>query len=268
MQIPQKKETTPLPADLVRTLAEIKNHISATWQPFLKMQEALAGSVTAMESSIRHARDQIAPALAAMAEAYKTLPDRTRTELRILGEHGWYLDFDMPTSGLRFIATKLESGHTAEADETLKQYYRGRARDIEAALIAKFSTRATPISQAFKAHGRGEYYLSIPVFLAQADGVCKAFTTLQLFSRDDGVPKTASHVQSIESELISSLFYPLTIPLPISASEYERATLPEVLNRHAVLHGESLDYGTEANSLKAISLLYYIGSVLTWQWDE
>ncbi len=82
------------------------------------------------------------------------------------------------------------------------------------------------------------------------------------------MPKTGSHVQSIESELISSLFYPLTIPLPISASEYERATLPEVLNRHAVLHGESLDYGTEANSLKAISLLYYIGSVLTWQWDE
>ena len=39
-------------------------------------------------------------------------------------------------------------------------------------------------------------------------------------------------------------------------------SLTNVLNRHEVLHGESVDYGTEINSLKAISLLYYIASVL------
>ena len=30
------------------------------------------------------------------------------------------------------------------------------------------------------------------------------------------------------------------------------------LNRHQVLHGESVDYDTEQNSLKAISLLTYL----------
>jgi len=34
------------------------------------------------------------------------------------------------------------------------------------------------------------------------------------------------------------------------------------LYRHAVLHGESVDYGTEINSLKAISLLQYVSGVL------
>ena len=37
------------------------------------------------------------------------------------------------------------------------------------------------------------------------------------------------------------------------------------LNRHRVLHGEVTDYGTEENSLKAISLLNYCALVLPEQ---
>ena len=48
----------------------------------------------------------------------------------------------------------------------------------------------------------------------------------------------------------------------------ERESLMNVLNRHEVLHGESVDYGTEINSLKAMSLLYYIASVLGERGDS
>jgi hypothetical protein len=34
------------------------------------------------------------------------------------------------------------------------------------------------------------------------------------------------------------------------------------LNRHQVMHGESWNYGTEVNSLKAFSFLVHIGSHL------
>ena len=60
-----------------------------------------------------------------------------------------------------------------------------------------------------------------------------------------------------------SLLSPLTETLPINASEYERQEDFEGLNRHIIMHGESLDYGTEVNGLKAISLINYISQVLS-----
>ena len=46
--------------------------------------------------------------------------------------------------------------------------------------------------------------------------------------------------------------------LPLWASEYRRGDDFCGLNRHMVLHGESIDYGTKKNSLKTISLINYV----------
>lgn len=76
---------------------------------------------------------------------------------------------------------------------------------------------------------------------------------------------------SVASDALSAaMLSPLGEILPINASEKERnlrvqgqssATWQE-LNRHLVLHGESLDYGTQVNSLKAVSLITYLVSFL------
>ena len=42
---------------------------------------------------------------------------------------------------------------------------------------------------------------------------------------------------------------------PLWANERERPSSFNALNRHQVLHGESVDYATEQNSFKAIALL-------------
>jgi len=62
--------------------------------------------------------------------------------------------------------------------------------------------------------------------------------------------------------LLKSLLTPLVEPMPISASADERAGLADALNRHAVLHGESVDYSSRLNSCRAISLLVYVSWVL------
>ena len=68
----------------------------------------------------------------------------------------------------------------------------------------------------------------------------------------------------------AALLSPLAQTLPIGASKHERPEDFTELNRHVVLHGESLDYGTKINSLKAISLINYVAHVLadlTWPPD-
>ncbi len=62
--------------------------------------------------------------------------------------------------------------------------------------------------------------------------------------------------------LEAAFLSPFAETLPISASEDERDDRFSGLNRHMILHGESLDYGTRINSLKAISYINYVTQVL------
>jgi hypothetical protein len=69
-----------------------------------------------------------------------------------------------------------------------------------------------------------------------------------------------------EDEFTSAATAALFEKLPLVAGKEDRADVLKrsgktewlELNRHLVLHGESVDYGTQMNSLKAISLLSFI----------
>ena len=81
--------------------------------------------------------------------------------------------------------------------------------------------------------------------------------------RGEKKPRTAIYVDTVALDTFRhALLSPLSQPLPISASKNERNDAFNELNRHQVMHGESLDYGTEINSLKSISLLNYVTQVL------
>jgi len=72
-------------------------------------------------------------------------------------------------------------------------------------------------------------------------------------------PQTAIYVDQITNDtFMAAILSPLAEILPINASENERPRNFNGLNRHMVLHGESLDYGSKVNSLKAISLINYV----------
>ncbi len=100
--------------------------------------------------------------------------------------------------------------------------------------------------------------------MAQTDGICYDTTNEYLFLKQNKKPKTAIYVeQHVSNKLRLALLQPLMQVLPIGASESERDDDFNELNRNMVLHGESLDYGTEVNSLKAISLINYVSWALT-----
>lgn len=87
--------------------------------------------------------------------------------------------------------------------------------------------------------------------------------------KKDKKPRTALYVEQIASETYrAALLSPLAQSLPISASEKERRADFSGLNRHTVLHGESVDYGTKENSLRAISLINYVAHVLDFERDK
>ncbi len=236
------------------------------WQAFAQANEAGLAAFAAQAVSFQdRVREFLRYDSVAIIEAFKQLPAKTQAALLQLAHHGWYLDPQMGLSDLTELAEALANGDTQEVEDALVAYYEHRMSDIEASLIAKLPARAHLIQMALGAHRREEYALTIPVLLAQADGACTEIFSESFFLKKDKLPSTAPFVATMTAHdaFLGALLSPLGAALPIAASERDRGPHFKGLNRHMVLHGESLDYGTRANSLRALSLLHYVTHV----WD-
>ncbi|NTV09036.1 MAG: hypothetical protein HGA81_10620 [Chlorobium limicola] len=195
----------------------------------------------------------------------KGLPPKIQEALILLAKHGWFLDLKMSVPFLLELKKGIEKDNLQDSENTLIRFFDDRLDQIESAIIKRCPDREKIINAAISAHRREEYVLSIPVMLAQADGICKEVTSEYFFMkrRNDKKPRTATYVQDVTADTFRAAFLsPLSENLPICMSEKERDTEFNELNRHMVLHGESIDYGTKINSLKAISFVNYVAQML------
>ena len=191
------------------------------------------------------------------------LPSKIKDTLVTMGNNGWYIDMEMPFPFIWKLKKALIEGNIKDVEVVLVEYFEGHLERITKYIIGRFPKRKKIFRAAFSAHKRGEYFLSIPVFLAQTDGICKEIVDKYLFRKHNKKPEIAAYVDEITSDTFkAALLSPLASNLPIGASEKERDSSFNQLNRHMVLHGESIDYGTKTNSLRAISLINYVTRVL------
>lgn len=263
----------------LRPILNIQEEMFRNMKPIIEAQQQIAAQnqsvITELTKSAHNMlkpledfrinlENLISPAFVEFTKNLAALPERTRKSLMVLAKHGWFFDPEMPIVGIREIENILENGDTESANSELMEYFSERLSEIEEDIKKKFPTRANILECAFNAHRRKEYALSIPVFLIQADGICYDLINKQLYSKKGKAPVIAEYAETITTDVFrSALLYPLTQPLPISAYAKERAEDFSDLNRHQVIHGESTDYDTEINSLKAISLLNYVSYVLS-----
>ncbi len=205
--------------------------------------------------------DLIRRATEAIKLAGKEYLDKRSQELIALGKRGWFVDYYMPASMPSTLAKDIDNHNIGKAESTLIEYYRDNIDSIKDNLCIKYPNRATVLEKAFTAHKNNQYELSIPALLIQADGICKELIGVQLYSRNNRIPKTANYVNSLDI-ISQSYLSPFSENLPISATERERNSNFNELNRHQILHGEISNYGTEINSLKSIYLLNYVAFAL------
>lgn len=198
---------------------------------------------------------------ASLLEQWKIERVKAPESLRQLLQQGWYLPYYFNEATMNFLANEIRTGNTASADQYIVDTFdEDRVSELEK-LVSRFPARAKAIVAAFDAHQRGEYYLSTPVFFAQAEGICKEIIGSRFFSVKNGKPTTTSWASAHDQDdYINLLLKPL-----IEVGEVRRVQEmgnPSGANRHDVLHGDSLDYGTKVNSYKAFSLLTYIGGTI------
>lgn len=227
------------------------------------MQQA-AALIRPMVEVVASIQESIGPFFVELSRALAQLPVRTRESLATLAQHGWYLDPEMTLPGIAEVVAGFAQGQVTEANDELTAYFDQRRETILTTLCTAFPQRATVFTSAFEAHAAGKYELSIPVLLAQADGICLELTGVQLYSKRDGKTRVSEAVATFDVDgFTAALLHPLTEVFPITFSAKERVGRSNILNRHAILHGESVDYGTHINGCKAISLLSFTAWALS-----
>jgi len=185
-----------------------------------------------------------------LRELIRDWSNEARGHLKVLLSMGWCLDPYAVNEWAGAIAQKMEDGEAAEAEAWLIEYFRGHASIIEDRVSDQSAARAPLLRDAFAAHREGRYALSIPVMLAQAEGLARDVMGLKLFSKAER--PNARATGTLRLALISAFYEKANVVIR-NTDELPQGF--DGLNRHAVLHGIDSNYATEVNGLRAISLL-------------
>jgi hypothetical protein len=180
-----------------------------------------------------------------------------------LATEGWFCDIG--TTKIEcdsFMKNLTFSNDIPNLGEAFQEYYTSHLDLIEQRLISMYPERIRFISEAFSAHRNGKYIFSIPILLSFADGITFLKTgEACLFTSSDKQPKIIK-TQFMRDLLENSMFI---VSLASAISNFSAINKPEkiddnkfFLNRHSILHGKNIDYDTELNSLKVISLVNYL----------
>ena len=186
--------------------------------------------------------------------------------LKKLSDIGWYFSPDLPIGQLLRLADSLGVNDDC-GNDAISSYLRERIDSIGRDLSESYPHRSQIFQDAFEAHRAGQYTLSVPVFLSQADGIWRERFHEHFFQisiRRKSLKEYENNLQHYKNN--PQLYYVATMLTlleprekgennPLWANERERSSSFYALNRHQVLHGESVDYATEQNSFKAIVLL-------------
>lgn len=212
----------------------------------------------------------------AVQERFENMPTRSREAMIRASERGWFFNWDNSFEEVWQLIENLQNAESDEVDEVLKNHYKSDMEWYAGELSKAYPERARAINAAINAHKNENtegYFLSIPVFLAQADGILSEVTGIP--SAMDKVRNGAeikgsawAKEQIGDDQKTSDLLYQLlnlhTMDILKSKSVRDKESIASgkifnELNRHQVLHGEVSDYGTELNSLKAFSFLIFTG---------
>lgn len=219
--------------------------------------------------------------LADWAEVSKRLeemPQRSKKAMNTAFVQGWFFNWQGSLQTVLGLIDSIEAAgdDQNQIDTILKEHFIEYIDYYSGQLSDAYPERKSAIDSAVSAHktlGDSGYFLSIPVFLAQADGI---FSEVCEISMAMGKSQKKPEVKGVEfirsrigedgeaSDLLSPLFNLHESDLLKSEgarnSEFDRTGVVfNALNRHQVLHGEVSNYGTELNSLKAFSLLAFVG---------
>lgn len=279
--MPQKKAVSVAEIIATHFLKELKPQIPSIQRGLVELDDFRKRFTNAAEQFVRqHEATFIALSKVDLKDAARrinTMHELSKKAMILASSRGWFFGWNDSLEGVLTLIEKLDSIDPIELDEVMAQYHRENLAFVEKELLQRHPKRSSPITAALAAHksfGEAGYFLSIPVFIAQADGLLSEILEVKSpMSINKKEPREAQGATALRTKVgtdaeLSSLLHPLLTMHQLnflkSASDRNKTAESSgetftALNRHQVMHGECCDYGNEINSLKAFSFLAFVG---------
>jgi hypothetical protein len=178
----------------------------------------------------------------------------------------WFMDGNLPDFSKKMKALVGKNDH--EQDQYMVEYVEENISKFESELCRMYPDRKNQIEDAFKSHNSKIYYSSIPTFLALSEGIGRdLYPGIGIFAKHkpkspkSGLPVTDDIFDSISGLEVfeEAVLKPLRVSSEVTKSIHNPTDSEnKLLNRHLIMHGNSSSYGSKENSLKAISLVYFV----------
>ncbi|UPG92690.1 hypothetical protein [Luteibacter aegosomatissinici] len=243
---------------------ELERALAATFtsEELAELKSSVPATPEGVRDFIKAQRRKVDESLERFATWRGRLPPIAREQLTSMAREGWFLDARMPHALRWRFQERMGAGDVDGATALMRDYFAERASGMLEELSRAYPRRAALLHSAFAAVERGDHGLAIPVLFAQVDGVCFDASTGAAFFVKAGRNALGNHLRRKGAAPFSALaaiyIEAFTADLPVHQNENQRPAGFHGLNRHQVVHGEVVDYGSLENSLRAMSLLYYV----------
>jgi hypothetical protein len=144
----------------------------------------------------------------------------------------------------------------------MERFYEKEIKISSTHLVKHFPEKRKLIQEAIKAHKKKLFFASTILFLSLADGICNGY----LFRIANQKKKLKNALS--DKRILDFVVSTLTNVSAIDAHTDDSLKYPSKLNRHAVMHGNDITYGTRTNSLKAFSLFACVADFVGKKLDE
>ncbi|WP_300647938.1 hypothetical protein [Paenalcaligenes sp.] len=236
---------------------EINERLNRVLPPYIQKINEILDPVSRALSASQPFFEQVATTMAKVAEAAQRWQKARKTDVAVMAESGWYPNW--------FTFFYTPEAEPQSVDELMIMHLNSNWEEITQKIIELCPNRAHILETAFSLHKSGNYIAAIPLFLAQADGICCESFKSFLFTGNDTEEKIKELIESgeIEANMFTDIFlepFKLKNHHNASISKSSVQAKSKAPNRNGILHGhrKHLDYGTEINSLKCFSLLSFI----------
>ena len=165
----------------------------------------------------------IAPHLVLILEWLEKQPEIDRESLIKLAKIGWFPDLGMPLDNLLPVM-QAANEDPIKAETIAIDFLRARVDAIESELAQSYPNRSHLFCDAFEAHRKRKFSLSIPVLLAQCDGIFWEASTKTLFRKKDRETVACEYKKWVAPEgFMEAMWTPLTISAPLWRNQRERS---------------------------------------------
>ncbi len=187
--------------------------------------------------------------------------------MKELAKNGWFISPFEKSENLEFLFEKSVDFEKLDVD--MIAYVNLIYQKLKEKTLKNFNKRKHILEVAFNLHENSNYIAAIPLFLSQIDGLCatqfKSFLFSEHEKRETEIKKEIERYPLLRF-VIEPMLTPLQSDTQFSASisKFSLAKKAKGPNRNGILHGsrKHLDYGTEINSYKCLSLLFYMAEIM------